>query len=258
MNIKKINPLGLYIAKKGFVGGLDKATSAASDFCTTGISINRDLLRHNPRAKIIRVSKSIMDACKLIDIDSIKENVNESNFDFKSLFILLDNDKSGVIKVERFGSDLSFLMMSNLQNAVDNKLMCTYNSYSFVAKSFQIEKNDKIDPAYEVGRKIISYENSVFVVQILTYLMFGEITEKYMPAKTKARKGLTVIFNNSKLNITFCDTLWKQRVCTEGFKVRGHFRLQPYGEKRGKVRLIWIEEFEKQGYNRKATVETQK
>ena len=95
-------------------------------------------------------------------------------------------------------------------------------------------------------------------MQLLTYLIFGEITEKHLPPKTQANVGFTRFLNNSKLNITFCDTLWKQRINVDGFKVRGHFRLQPCGEKREKRKLIWIEEFEKQGYNRKATVEMQR
>lgn len=39
----------------------------------------------------------------------------------------------------------------------------------------------------------------------------------------------------------------------ESFKVSGHFRLQPYGD--GTKRLIWINEFTKNGYHRKATID---
>lgn len=260
MNIQKTNKLGLAIAKTGFIGGCSRKDQLKNtEYSIDSIILNSNLLRHNPNSKIIRVSKGIIDACKMIDIESIKENIDQTNFDFQSMFILLDNDKSGVIKVERFGSDISFLLMSNLDTFGNERLKSTYNSYSFVSKSFNIEKEDeKALQKFPQAASILNYENSVFVVQLLTYLIFGEITEKHLPPKTQANVGFTRFLNNSKLNITFCDTLWKQRINVDGFKVRGHFRLQPCGEKREKRKLIWIEEFEKQGYNRKATVEMQR
>ena len=39
----------------------------------------------------------------------------------------------------------------------------------------------------------------------------------------------------------------------ECFQVSGHFRLQPYGD--GTRRLIWINEYTKNGYHRKATID---
>lgn len=255
MNIQKTNKLGLVIAKAGFIGSNGKIESFRNtEYSIDSVIVNSNLLRHNPNAKIIRVSKGIIDACKMIDIDSIKENIDQTNFDFQSMFILLDNDRSGVIKVDRFGSDISFILMSDL----DVKFKTTYNSYSFVSKSFNIEKDDEEAlRKFPQAESILNYENSVFVVQLLAYLIFGEVTEKHLPPKAQINVGFTRFLNNSKLNIAFCDTLWKQRINVDGFKVRGHFRLQPCGEKREKRKLIWIEEFEKQGYNRKATVEMQ-
>ncbi len=191
----------------------------------------------------------------MIDIDTIKENINELNFDFRSMLILLDSDKSGVIKAERMGGDISFILMSNLDSFNAN-FETTYNSYSFLTKSFSIEK-EEITSHNKLSRfgSLFNYEKSVFVIQLLTYLIFGEITEKHIPQKTHVNIGFTRFLNNSNINISFCDTLWRQRISTDGFKVRGHFRLQPIGECRLKRKLIWIEEFQKSGYNRKATVE---
>jgi len=257
MNIQKTNKLGIAFAKSIFNGTSklinDLIQHQAEIIEGSGLAFNVNLLRYNPRSKIIRVSKGIMDACRLIDIDSIKENIDEFNFDFKSMFILLDNDKSGIIKVERYGSDFYFLMFSNL-HYYENNFRITYNSYSFIAKSFCVEKDDVRNNSLH-NRGILRYEDSVFVVQLLTYLLFGEITEKHLPPKVKTKIGSTTFLNNSKLNITFCDSLWKQRINVDGFKVRGHFRLQACGEEWKKRKLIWIEEFDKQGYNRKSTVE---
>ena len=50
------------------------------------------------------------------------------------------------------------------------------------------------------------------------------------------------------------DSKWYTEICNdEAFKVSGHFRLQPYGD--GTRRLIWINEFTKNGYHRKATID---
>lgn len=50
------------------------------------------------------------------------------------------------------------------------------------------------------------------------------------------------------------DSKWYTEICNnESFQVSGHFRLQPYGD--GSRRLIWINEFTKNGYHRKATID---
>lgn len=259
MNINKTNKLGVLIAQKGFIGGnrkmcdmVEKSKSEPKD--ENLISLNARLLKHNPKQKVIRVSKSIIDACKLIDIASIKENINQSNFNFRSMIILLDNDKSGLIKVERYGSDIWFMLLSGLSIYGNEYIGSCYNSYSFLSKSFSFDKDDnRIIDIH--NHNFNNYDKSVFVIKLLTYLIFGDITEKHLAPKKSANMNATRFLNNSKLNITFCDSLWKQRINTDGFKVRGHFRLQPVGEGRKDRKLIWIEEFEKKGYNRKATVE---
>ena len=50
------------------------------------------------------------------------------------------------------------------------------------------------------------------------------------------------------------DSKWYTEINNnEAFRVSGHFRLQPYGD--GTKRLIWINEFTKNGYHRKATID---
>ena len=50
------------------------------------------------------------------------------------------------------------------------------------------------------------------------------------------------------------DSKWYTEICNdESFQVSGHFRLQPYGD--GTRKLIWINEFTKNGYHRKATID---
>lgn len=254
MKITKTNPFGLFLAKNGFRSAAkllaDRETKDIKfEENVQYIAISTKVLTQSPKAKVIRVSKGVMDSCKLIDIESIRENVDQTNFEFTSLFILLDNDKSGIIKVERTGSDIGFIMVSNLTSKTQNSdgIQSTFNSYSFISKEFYFEKDE--------NKTLSSYEDSVFVIQLLTYLIYGDITEKLLIPKMKSNQSFNAFVNDSKINVTYCDSLWKQRINTEGFKVRGHFRFQPIGEGRSKKKLIWIEDFQKQGYNRKATVE---
>ena len=102
----------------------------------------------------------------------------------------------------------------------------------------------------------MNVEHSNFVVQILAYLYYGDITTKFLLPKAKIKiNSFSYFSNNAKIPITYVDSLWKQRISVDGFQVRGHFRMQPYGEGRTKRKLIWIEEFSKEGYNRRATKE---
>jgi hypothetical protein len=52
------------------------------------------------------------------------------------------------------------------------------------------------------------------------------------------------------------DSTWfTQLVISNAFNVRGHFRLQPCGPELKERKLIWIQDFQKSGYTRKAKVE---
>jgi len=255
MNIKKTNPLGIRLiecrfkhfrdAGKNFIKENDVRTKVngikSQDFvdANKGTFARMNVFDYQKDQKVLRVSKNIIEQCKLINIDSIKENIDINELDFSSLTILLNNDTAGLIKIVRFGTDFDFLYLKNL-----TELDVYFDTYSFLTKEFNFF-SDK--------------EDSIFVIKLLAYLYYGDITTRLIPAKTEIKlNSFNKIQNNSSFNISFVDSLWKQRICTEGFKVSGHFRLQPIGEGRKKRKLIWIEEFKKDGYNRKATVELQK
>jgi hypothetical protein len=93
-------------------------------------------------------------------------------------------------------------------------------------------------------------------MQLLIYMHFGDITSKtYAPKENVKLSDNKLVTNTLKTPVTYLNTLWKQRVSTSGFKVKGHWRMQVHGINRRKKKLIWIESFSKSGYNRKATKE---
>ena len=80
-----------------------------------------------------------------------------------------------------------------------------------------------------------------------------EIAEVQTKQKKNAKgKKKEVILNG--ISYFVFDSRWFTEVCNNNeFIVSGHFRLQPYGD--GSKRLIWINEFKKHGYHRKALIE---
>ena len=73
-------------------------------------------------------------------------------------------------------------------------------------------------------------------------------------AKKETKKKKAQEVTKPGLDYYTFDSKWYTEISNdESFKVSGHFRLQPYGD--GTRRLIWINEFTKNGYHRKATID---
>lgn len=85
-----------------------------------------------------------------------------------------------------------------------------------------------------------------------------EIKDIAGKSKVKGDKKSDKIINQTDYNVQVRDCTWFTAICrNEGFKVKGHFRLQPKKNENGewvKV-LIYINEFEKHGYHRIAKIE---
>lgn len=78
---------------------------------------------------------------------------------------------------------------------------------------------------------------------------YADVETKLLPAGKKTKDISGKYVNDSKLDITYLDSKWfTTLVKSDGFNVRGHFRLQPYGEGLKERKLIWINEFQKTGY----------
>lgn len=101
-------------------------------------------------------------------------------------------------------------------------------------------------------------------VKYMKFLLETNVFLKYADKEVitiygKQRKMLPdksdYIDNKSGVPIRYIDSRWLREIIRlEGFKVKGHFRLQPYKDEAGEWtrRLIYINEFEKHGYHRRA------
>lgn len=84
---------------------------------------------------------------------------------------------------------------------------------------------------------------------------FAEVETKFIGANKTVKEIGCKYVNDTKLDITYLDSKWfTNLVKSEGFNVRGHFRLQPFGEGLKQRKLIWINDFEKSGYTAKARI----
>lgn len=99
-----------------------------------------------------------------------------------------------------------------------------------------------------------------YIDMVLDYLclrLWAEVQLKKVSTTVKKevkKNKKTQTVTESGLDYYLFDSKWYTEISNdESFQVSGHFRLQPYGD--GSRRLIWINEFTKNGYHRKATID---
>lgn len=96
-----------------------------------------------------------------------------------------------------------------------------------------------------------------FVGTTLLFLRFAEVETKIVGPATGRRAHVNhcKYLNESNLNVQVVDSRWfTTLIRSEAFAVGGHFRLQPHGEGNKQRKLIWISDYQKQGYTRQAKV----
>jgi hypothetical protein len=128
-----------------------------------------------------------------------------------------------------------------------------------VLMAFLTEYNGKIYAyTYEGYKKLedIDRAKKIFthLILILNFIKYAEIETKIALPNRPIFEGINCLYNNkSKHPIEIIDSTWFTTfIKSDAFKVRGHFRLQPCGEGLKDRKLIWINEFQKEGYTREA------
>ena len=113
--------------------------------------------------------------------------------------------------------------------------------------------------AVERGFKIENYQGiervAHIALAILVLKKYGEVETVLAAGNTRRTlpKSGDVFVNRAPFAITHLDSSWLRTIVrTEGFLVRGHFRLQACGEKHRDRKLIYINPFQKHGYVRRA------
>ena len=150
-----------------------------------------------------------------------------------------------------------------LSNPTDKKIkLLVYGFTRDVLTTYGIIDNDdkffgvaaNVDETGEPinDTKVLSMYLSTLLVA-LYFIDNCEIEEKILKPDSKHRENGNKHFNESKSDLVILDCKWfTDLIRTIPFHVKGHFRWQAHGEKKTKRKLIWISEFEKNGYVRKA------
>ena len=114
------------------------------------------------------------------------------------------------------------------------------NTQTYVAKS-GIYKGD-------VSLSIEMYMRTL--IATLNFIKFADIEVKILPPNKIVKDIRCKYVNDTSSNIQFLDSTWfTTLIKSDGFKVRGHFRLQPKKKDGAWTKeIIWIKEFEKTGY----------
>lgn len=122
-----------------------------------------------------------------------------------------------------------------------------------------VDKNGKQLNQAKKNEHFGNHINCLFA--ILTFKQFAEIEVKEIggnkyPKRTKI--GNEKYLNQTDHQVNVLDSRWfTETIRSEGFAVSGHFRLQPYGPNMSKRKLIYIDDYLKSGYTRKARIEAE-
>lgn len=190
--------------------------------------------------------KELHDSCRTLIYVSKAGNPHTLHYVF-----LVEEDRINIMGQIYFivpgGRDFGNLFSIYIDR-LDTELL-NFRSYPDIPPIIGIEQHDDI----------LSVALSAILSAEL-FINFAEVETKVMKPNTQIwdEKMVNAIYNNKTYSdITVLDSTWYTNLISSGaFKVRGHFRLQPYGPGMKQKRLQWISEFKKEGYHRKAKIET--
>lgn len=209
------------------------------------------LVKTKPR--IYKLSEPFIDAynsaCNKIKNSSLLYDIDNQSIIFiyrnNTIVLKIENDRQeGKIYVD------AIKLVSNHENV--GVVFC-----GDIILKYDNEKNDdgKLK-ASDFSGFISRYSDSdpieqIYVRILITlFIRYAKVEIKYLPAGGKIKDINCKYKNETNSNITILDSKWfTTLVKSDGFKVRGHFRLQPK-KKDGEwtKELIWINDFEKTGY----------
>jgi hypothetical protein len=195
--------------------------------------------------KLVPHRKELPDSCRALIYHSKAGNPHTLQY-----VLLVEEDRINIMGQIHFviRQNQDFGMLFNIWvDRLDTDEL-TFRSYTDVPPLVSIEKHDNM----------LSVALSAILSAEL-FINFAEVETKVMKPNTQIwdERMVNAIYNNkTRQNITVIDSTWYQNLVSSGaFKVRGHFRLQPYGPGLSQRRLTWISDFEKSGYTRKAKIE---
>lgn len=86
-------------------------------------------------------------------------------------------------------------------------------------------------------------------IMLILFIKYADVEIKHLKGGQRLKEISCKYVNETKGVVNILDSKWfTTLVKSDAFKVRGHFRLQPCGEGMKDRKLIWINDFQKDGY----------
>lgn len=195
--------------------------------------------------KLIPHRKELHDSCRALIYMSKAGNPHVLHY-----VMLVEEDRINIMGQIHFivPNSHDFGILFNVFVDREDTDVMIFKSYPDVPPIVKIELHDELMNVALLA--IISAE---------LFINFAEVETKVMKPNTQIwdERMVSAIYNNkTRSDITVIDSTWFTHLISSGaFNVRGHFRFQPCGEKLSKRKLIWINDFVKDGYTRKAKIE---
>ncbi len=97
-------------------------------------------------------------------------------------------------------------------------------------------------------------EIELLIYRLMCFMFLTENDEvTVQPGLKHGTRKSGKLINSLNIPLTIVNSRWNTTIVRdEGFDVSGHYRLQPYGPKMTKNKIIFIQPFSKSGYERKA------
>ncbi len=145
------------------------------------------------------------------------------------------------------------VMMCNLKGKSEQTILVFHRSGPLVYAFHEINGQITLDWNSKHYGTQIDENNDIYFMLALIFPLFknyARMETKLLPAGKKTKDISGKYINDTNSDVIVLDSRWfTTLVKSDGFKVRGHFRLQPKKVAGSWTReLIWIDEFEKSGY----------
>lgn len=190
-------------------------------------------------------------ADKMLDLfqDIVKNNL--SDFSIKATYII--RDSVWMVNLDKKENEdfmnVGIYIFDKEQNL--KTILISNTKDDNLIKKFFWDSLKKTESNTNIDDDMWTYVTSISVLHM--FQRYAEIETKFLLPKTKSTNIKCFYNNQTDLKIIRLDCSWfTNLIHSEGFKVSGHFRLQPYAD--GSKKLIWINEFKKMGYKRKASM----
>jgi hypothetical protein len=133
-----------------------------------------------------------------------------------------------------YGLDVYLTIQSDLENGKVNEKQIIWNGH------------------INTGKDATYWE--VFIIAFCFFKKYCEIeTKETSPKNRRAKVAGNKYLNETDKRITILDSTWFTNLVVSGaFNVSGHLRWQACGPGLKERKLIWVAEYEKEGYTRKA------